>query len=61
MNDQCYHILKRGPRKGERCNKNAYFPLFFPCFCKNHGVINNIPISPQDINIFINHVKKYIK
>ena len=44
MENSCVHILKKGKNKGEKCNKNAYFPFFFPCFCKTHAEINNIPM-----------------
>jgi hypothetical protein len=53
MNDQCIHILKTGKRKGERCNRNAWFPFFYKCFCKCHAEMYNVPITPQEVNDFI--------
>lgn len=53
MNYQCIHILKKGKRKGETCNQNAWFPIFFPCFCKRHAVMYNIPITKEEVNQFI--------
>ncbi len=53
MDDKCIHILLKGPRKGERYNKIAWFPFFFRCFCKQHAEMNNVPITKNDINVFI--------
>ena len=53
MNYQCNHILLKGQRKGEPCNKNAWFPFFFPCFCKQHALIHKIPITKEEVNGFI--------
>tara|TARA_B100001094_G_C18002479_1_gene705918 strand:+ start:314 stop:505 length:192 start_codon:yes stop_codon:yes gene_type:complete len=60
MENSCVHILKKGKNKGEKCNKNAYFPFFFPCFCKTHAEINNIPITPEEINLFIKYTSNTI-
>ena len=56
MNDQCIHILKKGSRKGERCNRNAWFPLFYKCFCRSHAEMYHVPITPQEVNLFIKNV-----
>ena len=53
MNYQCNHILLKGPRKGETCLKHAWFPFFYPCFCKQHALMHNIPITKEEVNEFI--------
>jgi hypothetical protein len=60
MENSCVHILKKGPKKGEKCNKNAYFPFFYPCFCKTHAEMYNIPITPEEINLFIKYTKNIL-
>ena len=56
MEYQCNHILVKGKRKGERCTKIAWFPFFFRCFCKQHAIINHVPITFEEVNLFIaNH------
>ena len=60
MENLCVHILKKGKNKGQRCNKNAYFPLFYHCFCKTHAEINNVPITPEEINLFIKNTKNIL-
>ena len=57
MNYQCNHILLKGPRKGETCLKHAWFPFFFPCFCKQHALMYNIPITKEEVNEFISYIK----
>ncbi len=53
MEYQCIHILTKGERRGERCNRNAWFPFFYRCFCRRHAEMYNIPITYEDINEFI--------
>ena len=56
MDYQCHHILLKGPRVGERCTKLAWFPFFYRCFCKQHAEVNNVPITFEEVNLFIaNH------
>ena len=55
MDNQCNHILLKGQRKGERCTRIAWFPMFYRCFCKQHALINNIPITKGDIDLFISN------
>lgn len=57
MKYQCYHILEKGPNKGQLCNKNAWFPIFYPCFCKNHAEKHCVPITIEQTNTFINYLK----
>ena len=56
-NQKCNHILLKGPRKGMKCLHNAWFPFFYPCFCKKHAIINNIPITKGDVNELILNLK----
>ena len=58
MDYQCNHILTKGVRKGEQCTKIAWFPFFFRCFCKQHAIMHNIPITSEETNIFINDLKR---
>lgn len=53
MNDKCIHILMKGPRKGEVCEKIAWFPFFFRCYCRQHAITHNVPISNDEVNRFI--------
>ena len=55
--EKCVHILLKGPRKGNYCNKNAWFPFFYKCFCKQHALLNNVPISYEETNLFIKNIK----
>ena len=56
MEYQCNHILLKGERKGERCSRVAWFPFFFRCFCKQHAEANHVPITFEEVNLFItNH------
>ena len=57
MKYQCNHILLKGPRKGEKCDKNAWFPFFFPCFCKQHALIHNVPIMPEEVQQLLQQYK----
>ena len=55
MDYQCNHILTKGVRKGEQCTKIAWFPFFFRCFCKQHAIMHNIPITPEETQLFISN------
>ena len=55
---QCNHILTKGDNKGERCKKTAWFPFFYRCFCKQHAEMHNVPITPEEINLFIKDLKR---
>ena len=49
----CNHILSKGPRKGEKCTRIAWFPMFYRCFCRQHALIHNIPITKEEVDHFI--------
>lgn len=54
MNEEkCLYILTKGNRKGERCNRNAWFPFFYKCFCRTHAQVYNVPITVEEVNEFI--------
>ena len=53
MDYQCNHILTKGTRQGERCSRVAWFPFFYRCFCKQHALMHNIPITKEEVNEFI--------
>lgn len=53
MEYQCNHILSKGPRKGERCTNLAWYPFFFRCFCRPHAEVNHVPITYDEIQLFI--------
>jgi hypothetical protein len=57
MEYQCNHILTKGNNKDQRCTKIAWFPFFYRCFCKQHAIMYNIPVTPEETNLFINDVK----
>ena len=57
MNYQCNHILLKGPRKGDICNKNAWFPFFFKCYCKQHALMYGVPITHKDTMDFCKQYK----
>lgn len=57
MDNQCLHILTKGDNKGNQCNKIAWFPFFYRCFCKQHALIHNIPITPEETKQFIKNLK----
>ena len=59
MDYQCNHILTKGKNKGERCKKVAWFPIFYRCFCKQHALKYNVPITHKETNDFINDLKTY--
>ena len=62
MEYQCNHILTKGNNKGERCKKIAWFPFFYRCFCKQHALIYNVPITSEETNLFIKDLKRsYIR
>lgn len=59
--NECNHILLKGKRKGQKCTQIAWYPLFYRCFCKQHALMYNIPITPEDTNIFIKDIKDKLK
>ena len=58
MEHQCNHTLTKGNNKGERCKKIAWYPFFYRCFCKQHALIYNVPITPEETNLFIKDLKR---
>jgi len=58
--NECIHILQKGPRKNQTCNKTAWFPFFYRCYCKQHALINNIPMTIKETNMFIKDIKDKI-
>ena len=58
MDYQCNHILLKGTRKGERCSRVAWFPFFYRCFCKQHALMYNIPITKEEVSefVFLNNI-----
>ena len=58
---KCNHILLKGKRKGEKCNKLAWYPFFYRCFCKQHALMYNIPTTQEETNIFIKDIKDKLK
>ncbi len=61
MEYQCNHILLSGPRKGKKCLHNAWFPFFYPCFCKKHAILHNIPITKEEVDHLIQNLKIFNK